>query len=174
MSSTRSRRQFLTQTTLSLLAAATPPLAEAQNPPATQTPGMPPAFGTAPAAGPEVTAATFAEAEKLVQAPLTEADRALAAGNWRNAMAPLYERRTGPRKLPIPSAIQPYSTVHSILPGQPSGPTVNKFVRSTADPGSVPASDHEIAFSPVTKLSRWIETRKLTSERLTKIYVERI
>jgi Asp-tRNA(Asn)/Glu-tRNA(Gln) amidotransferase A subunit family amidase len=173
MSSTKSRRQFLTQTTLTLLAAATP-LAEAQNPPATQTPGMPPAFGTAPAAGPEVTPTDFAGAEKLLQAPLTEADRAQAAGNWRNAMAPLYERRTGPRKLTIPSAIQPYATVHSVLPGQPSGPSVNKFIRSTTDPGPLPSSDHEIAFSPVTKLSRWIETRKLTSERLTKIYLDRI
>jgi Asp-tRNA(Asn)/Glu-tRNA(Gln) amidotransferase A subunit family amidase len=173
MSSTKSRRQFLTQTTLALLAASTP-LAEAQNPPATQTPGMPPAFGTAPAAGPEVAPADFAGAEKLVQAPLTETDRAQAAGNWRNAMAPLYERRTGPRKLPIPSAVQPYSTVHSVLPGQTSGPTANKFIRSTTDPGPLPSSDHEIAFAPVTKLSRWIETRKLTSERLTKIYLDRI
>jgi Asp-tRNA(Asn)/Glu-tRNA(Gln) amidotransferase A subunit family amidase len=174
MSSTKSRRQFLTQTTLTLLAAAAPPLAEAQNPPAAQTPGMPPAFGTAPAAGPEVTTADFAGAEKLLQAPLTEADRAQAASNWRNAMAPLYERRTGPHKLSIPSAIQPYSTVHSVLPGQASGPVVNKFVRSATDPGPLPASDHEIAFSSVTKLSRWIETRKLTSERLTKIYLDRI
>ena len=119
MSYSKSRRQFLAQTTLTLLAAATPPLAEAQNPPATETPGMPPAFGTAPAAGPEVTPADFAGAEKLLQAPLTEADRAQAASNWRNAMAPLYERRTGPHKLAIPSAIQPYSTVHS----DPAWPT---------------------------------------------------
>ena len=87
MSSTKSRRQFLAQTTLTLLAAAAPPLAEAQNPPTTQTPGMPPAFGTAPAAGPEVTPADFSGAEKLLQAPLTEADRAQAASNWRNASA---------------------------------------------------------------------------------------
>ena len=175
MSSKKSRRQFLAQSSLTLLAAAAvPSLTEAQNPPANSTPGMPPAFGTAPAAGPEVTTSDFAGAEKLLQAPLTEADRAQAAGNWRNAMAPLYERRTGPRKLPIPSTIQPYSTIHSILPGQPTGPAANKFIRSTTDPGPLPASDHEIAFSSVTRLSRWIETRKLTSERLTKIYLDRI
>ena len=39
---------------------------------------------------------------------------------------------------------------------------------------STPASDDEIAFAPVTRLSRWIETRKLTSERLTNIYLARI
>jgi len=173
MSNARSRRQFLTQTTLALLAAAASE-APAQGPPPTSTPGAPPAFGTAPAVGPEVTPATFVEAEKLVQSPLTTRDRAQAAANWRNAMAPLYERRTGPRKISIPESIQPFSTVHSVIPGQSSGPTIDRFIRSTADPGPLPSSDREIAFAPVTRLSRWIETRKLTSERLTRIYLDRI
>ena len=38
----------------------------------------------------------------------------------------------------------------------------------------MPSNEDEIAFAPVTKLSRWIETRKLTSERLTEIYLSRI
>ena len=37
-----------------------------------------------------------------------------------------------------------------------------------------PPSDDDIAFAPVTQLSRWIEQRKLTSERLTNIYLQRI
>ncbi len=171
---TRSRRQFLTQTTLTLLGAA---IADAQAPTTSSTPGAPPAFGTAPAAGPEVTPSDFAGAEKLIQAPLTEADRAQAAGNWRNAMAPLYERRVGPRKVAIPTPTAPYSTIHSILPGQPSGPAQDRqdrFIRTSATPANLPATDEAIAFSPVTHLSRWIETRKLTSERLTRIYLKRI
>ena len=143
-------------------------------PPPSSTPGAPPAFGTAPAVGPEVTSATFAEAEKLVRVPLTEADRAQAASNWRNAMAQLYERRTGPRKIAIPNEIQPYSMVRSVLPGQPSGPNGNRFIRSVADPGPVPSSDREIAYAPVARLARWIESRKLSSERLTRIYLDRI
>ena len=39
---------------------------------------------------------------------------------------------------------------------------------------ALPASDADIAYAPVTQLSRWIATRKLTSERLTKIYLDRI
>ena len=46
-------------------------------------PGMPPAFGTGPVVGPEVTPNTIAEAEKLVQVEYTPAERAEAAGNWR-------------------------------------------------------------------------------------------
>lgn len=173
--SARSRRQFLTQTALSMLGIVSGTSdAGAQGPPPSSTPGAPPAFGTAPAVGPEVTAATFAEGEKLVQVPLTAADRAQAASNWRNAMAQLYERRTGPRKVAIPNEIQPFSIVRSVLPGQPSGPNGNHFIRSTPDAVPVPLSDQEIAFAPVARLARWIETRKLSSERLTHIYLERI
>src|SRR5207253_10685557 len=35
-------------------------------------------------------------------------------------------------------------------------------------------SDDTIAIAPVTQLSRWIESRKLTSERLTNIYLNRV
>ena len=166
----KSRREFLTQSTLALLASAS---ATAQTPSTPSTPGAPPAFGTSPAIGPEVSAATFAEAEKLVQFPLTEKDRAEAAGNWRSAMAPLYERRVGPRKVPISYAIAPYSTVHSVLPGQPSGPARDLFTPSKSE-APLPSTDEAIAFAPVHQLSRWIETRKLTSTRLTQIYLDRI
>src|SRR5271154_395906 len=168
----KSRREFLTQSTLTLL-ASTAASALAQNPATTTTPGAPPAFGTAPAVGPEVTAATFAEAEKLIQFPLTEKDRAQAAGNWRQAMAPLYERRTGPRKVAIPDTIAPYSRWDCTLPGMNPGPASNEFIRTKFD-APLPATDEAIAFAPVHHLSRWIETRKLTSERLTNIYLKRI
>jgi Asp-tRNA(Asn)/Glu-tRNA(Gln) amidotransferase A subunit family amidase len=138
------------------------------------TPGAPPAFGTAPAAGPEVSAATFAEAEKLVQAPLTDHDRALAAGNWRQAMAQLCERRTGPKTVKIEATVAPFSMVNPALPGHAPGPAADVFVRSAGPVPELPHSDAEIAFAPVTVLSRWIETRKLTSERLAAIYLERI
>ncbi len=39
---------------------------------------------------------------------------------------------------------------------------------------SLPTNDADIAFAPLTSLSRWIETKKLTSTRLTNIYLERI
>ncbi len=54
------------------------------------------------------------------------------------------------------------------------GPEHDRFVRSTTEAGELPAKDEDIAFAPVWKLSRWIETKKITSERLTKIYLERL
>src|SRR5205823_8537761 len=38
----------------------------------------------------------------------------------------------------------------------------------------LPMNDADIAYAPVTQLARWIETRKLTSTRLTHIYLDRI
>src|SRR6185312_10159123 len=112
--------------------------------------------------------------EKLVQVELTAAERAEAAGNWRSAMAPLYERRTGPRKIELESTLAPYSRWNPVLPGESSGPPQQRFVSSHLDPGPLPGSEEDIAFAPVTRLSRWIETRKLTSERLTQLYLDRL
>src|SRR5215469_1461838 len=181
----RSRRAFL----LSSAAAAVlgPAAARSQqgasqqaapgNPPPKppeQPPGSPPAFGTSPAVGPEVSPATFAEAEKLVQVELTPGERAAAAGNWRNSMAAVYERRTGPRKVALESTLAPYSQWNPVLPGHGPLPGADRFVRSDRDPGPVPASDAAIACAPLWKVARWIERRQLTSERLTHIYVSRI
>lgn len=170
----KSRREFLTQTTLSLLGATVATTSLAQNGSPNMPPGAPTTFGAAPPVGPEVSASTFAEAEKLVQIELTPADRAQAAGNWRTSMAPYYERRIGPRKVSIEATTAPWSRWDSTLPGMTSGPSRNEFLRSHVDPGVLPSSDEQIAFAPLTKLSRWIETRKLTSERLTNIYLARI
>ncbi|HXM98355.1 MAG TPA: amidase [Candidatus Dormibacteraeota bacterium] len=167
----QSRREFLADTSLGLLGVAFP--TGTQNP-ADLPPGAPPAFGTAPAVGPEVSRQTFVEAEKLVQVELTPKELEVAASSWRNNMAALYERRTGPRKIALEPALAPYSAWNPVLPGRKAGPDRDRFVRSKTDPGPLPANDADIAFAPLTKLSRWIETRKLTSTRLTQIYLERL
>ena len=148
--------------------------AQAQNPTDNTTPGAPPAFGTAPAVGPEISAGTIAEAEKLVQVQMTDAHRAQAAENWRNSLAPLYERRTGPKKTSLEDGVAPATTWNPSLPGHKTGPSSDQFARSKADPGPLPSNEEDIAFAPVTHLSRWIEQRKITSERLTQIYLGRL
>jgi Asp-tRNA(Asn)/Glu-tRNA(Gln) amidotransferase A subunit family amidase len=117
---------------------------------------------------------TFAEAEKLVQFPLTDSERAMAAGTWRRTLASVYERRSGPRKLALESSWAPATGWDPLLPGITAGAQHDRFVRSKSDATALPSSDEDIAFAPVTKLSRWIETRQLTSERLTRIYLERL
>ena len=172
----KSRREFLTTTAASAAALVTGVHADAQTPPPASTPaaGTPPAFGTAPAVGPEVTAATIAEAEKLVRVELTPKERAQLAGNWRQAMAPAMERRTGPKKVAFEPSLAPASQWNPVLPGTSAGPARDRFLRGKADPGPVPKREDDIAFAPVTALSRWVESKALTSERLTRLYLDRL
>src|SRR5712691_3790427 len=171
------RRQFLITAPLGLLGAAVACRGEQKSavvstPPA--TPGAPPTFGTGPVSGPPVSPSTFAEAEKLAQMTMSAAEREMAAASWRQSMAPLLERRVGPRKIALEPHIAPATRWDPVLPGESSGPTRDTFVRSNSEAVPLPANDADIAFSPVTHLSRWIEQKKLTSERLTGIYLHRI
>src|SRR5690348_9253172 len=133
---------------LGLLGAAVSLDAETQQP-SQLPPGAPPAFGAGPAVGPEVSPATFAEAEKLVQVNLTPADRARAAESWRVNLASLYERRTGPRTIALEPTLAPFSRYHSVLPSQSGGPRRDQFIRTKSEPGPLPANDADIAFAPV-------------------------
>jgi len=136
--------------------------------------GSPGAFGAGPPVGPEVSATTFAEAEKLVQFSLTDAERAQAAASWRRTLAGLYERRVGPRKLALESTLAPASRWDPMLPGIKSGPASDHFVRSSATPAPLPSNDEDIAFATITQLSHWIEKRQLSAERLARIYLARL
>jgi len=171
-----SRREFVALGSLGLLGTAIP--AQAAQTPDQQSqslpPGAPTAFGTAPAVGPEASPATFREAEKLVQVEMTDADLAEAASNWRMQMAPLYERRTGPRKLALEPTLAPATQWNPSLPRIVTGKaSTSHFVRSADRHATLPASEDDIAFATVAQLSRWIESRALTSERLTEIYIRR-
>src|SRR4051812_32767077 len=98
------RRQFLIRAPLGFLVGAAACKADAPGSAthtAAATPGAPPTFGTGAGSGPDVTAVTFAEAEKLMQVTMTAAEREQAAASWRTSMAPYLERRTGPRKVAI-------------------------------------------------------------------------
>jgi Asp-tRNA(Asn)/Glu-tRNA(Gln) amidotransferase A subunit family amidase len=179
------RRDFLIKAPLGLFAATAAVRAAGQTvPPASATPtapaGAPPTFGAAPAAGPEVSAATFEQAEKLQQLHYSPAQRKQMARSWRVSMAGLPERRTGPKTVALEASVAPASVWRPVLPGMPAPPQAGgsggpgRFVRSGGLTEPLPGRDADIAFAPVTSLSRWIAAGSLTSERLTRIYLERI
>ena len=175
----RSRREFLAKGSMGLVGAAMAAKAAGAQAaaPLQATPGAPTAFGTAPAVGPEVGVETFAQAEKLVQVEMSAKDLAEAAGNWRESMAALYERRVGPRKMAIGYGEVPATVWNPMMPKvQGVAATVGEssFVRDAGKGAPLPSSDEDIAFAPVAQLSRWIETKQISSERLTKIYLERL
>lgn len=169
-----SRREFI-GIGASLVVA---PLARAAEPASAEQPsepGVPPAFGTGTPQGPAVNAETFRAAERLARVEMTEADLAQAASNWREGIAAVYERRTGPRRVSIPESVGPWSLhnplPHASAPGRSRGVT---FRRSSTPGGPLPGSDKAVAYAPLWKLSGWIQSRQLSSERLTGIYLDRI
>ena len=170
------RRQFLITAPLGIIGAVAACRGEQKDAPRALAPppGAPPTFGTAPGAGPAVSAGTFAEAEKLTQVTMTAAERDMAAKSWRSSMGALLERRTGPRRVTLDASVAPATQWNPALGAASSVAVRDRFVRSTYDGAPLPATDDAIAFATVTQLSRWIEARKLTSERLTGIYLARI
>lgn len=173
----RSRREFLAQSSMGLIGvvvAGEAEVLEGQTPQTPTTPGAPPAFGTAAPVGPEVSAATFVEAEKLVQVTMSPEHRAQAAGNWRESMAAVYERRTGPRKVEIEYGDVPATVWNPRLPGEELAINQVEITDSLTFHPPLPKNDEDIAFAPVTSLSAWILDKQITSERLTQIYLERL
>lgn len=174
----RTRRSFLAHTALAAAGAVTAQAQVPQTAPTKPTEGAPPVFGTAPAAGPVVTPADFQHAEKLAQVELSAAERTEAASNWRNSMAALLERRTGPRKLAIDAADVPATTWNPSM----AHPAVlaSKASLDEAEPifstvtAALPTDEAAIAFAPVTHLAHWIQSKQITSERLTGIYLARL
>ncbi|HEX3084524.1 MAG TPA: hypothetical protein VHP99_08395, partial [Pyrinomonadaceae bacterium] len=171
------RRQFLITAPMAVLVTATAcrqqtPTTNSQS--TSTTAGAPPTFGTGAGAGPPVTPETFAEAEKLMQVTMTPAERQQAAETWRTSLAQYLERRTGPRKVSLVATDLPATIWNPMLPGMTSQPARDQFVRSKDEGAPLPSSDDDIAFATVTQLSRWIESKKLSSERLTNIYLSRI
>jgi Asp-tRNA(Asn)/Glu-tRNA(Gln) amidotransferase A subunit family amidase len=171
------RRQFLIQAPLAVLVGSAACRSEqpgANSSPTQATAGAPPTFGTGAGSGPAVTPTTFAEAEKLMQISMTQAEQEQAAASWRQSMAQYLERRTGPRRVALADTDAPATIWNPVLPGITVRPVRDRFVRSSAGAAALPSADDAIAYAPVTQLSRWIESRQLTSTRLTNIYLARI
>jgi hypothetical protein len=148
------RRQFLITAPLGLMGAASAcrrqEPGDAQSAATQQTPGAPVAFGTARPTGPEVTAATFAEAERLVQVSYTDADRAtmVAAGGAA------CHRCSNAGRAADGAAFR------HLAPGMVWNPCFQRCSgcarASCLRPGAeaLPSNDDDIAFAPVAALSR--------------------
>lgn len=173
----KTRREFLAHAPLGLLGAvvATRTMAQTGEPTVpTVPPGSPAAFNTAPPVGPQLTSATFAEAEKLQQVVMTDTQRAMAVRSWPTSMAGLLERRTGPNRIALADSLAPATVWQPVLGGQSAGPAHDRFMPAPVTATPLPGRDEDIAFASVAQLAHWIKSRQLTSTRLTRIYLDRL
>lgn len=113
-----------------------------------------------------ITQESVAAAERLAAIALDDDER--------NQVIPVLERAArqyrGRRKVDFPNSLSPVLTFRVSSPLLPAEPS------QRVDPESLPlpSDEQDIAFAPVTALSRWIASGRLTSERLTRIYLDRL
>jgi Asp-tRNA(Asn)/Glu-tRNA(Gln) amidotransferase A subunit family amidase len=147
------RRRFFS--TLLAAGAATPALAQ-------QTPATPP----------RIDRLRLDAAESLFGVDFTEAEEQMALASV-NRNLDSYEQL---RKLTVPLDTEPAITFRPYLPGQrPAGPSTPgaklRFTRPVVPSNLKP---EEIAFLPVTALATLIESKRITSTELTRIYLDRL
>jgi hypothetical protein len=119
---------------------------------------------------PMITAAILQEAENLAGVTLTEAQRTLILEGVNQNL----DFIDALRKVPLDNAVPPALHFSPILPGM-------KFNTQAAPPrwgpvGVVRKPEHleEIAFWPVTRIARLVESRQVSSVELTRMYLHRL
>ena len=125
--------------------------------------------GTPTAALRGISAATLEAAEKVALVTDTPQERALVL----KALGPHLEGVRARRKLTLPNSLAPAEVFDPLMPGTPL-PRATRLVRSKAGAAPPPTDDEALAFCSLSQLSRWLEHRQLTSERLTRVYLERL
>jgi Asp-tRNA(Asn)/Glu-tRNA(Gln) amidotransferase A subunit family amidase len=123
------------------------------------------------AAGEDINAATIAAAEEIAGLKFDDAERAMMLDGLKQQES----RIEALHKLPLRNSVSP-AIVFDPMPAGKSPPLYTKraMVRSPVAVRSLPASDDEIAFLPVTELSELIRRGKLKPTRLTGIYLARL
>ena len=159
MAKRSSRRSFLTSAGVAAAAGALPGTAGAGGSEQSEMPDEA-----------EITTATIAEAEKLAAVAFTAAEREAIRKEIGEQVARYGERRAQA----LPNALAPATVFDPRMTDPGVQASQRPIVRSERDQDPLPSSETDIAFAPVTALSRWIEQHELTSMRLTQIYLDRL
>lgn len=126
----------------------------------------------APTAQPsaDISAATIAEAEKLHAVTYSDEEREQLLQSIGGQVAGVRQLREVPRDL----GLQPAITFDPRLPGVSYPAQDDRTELSAAEPGPLPEDETDIAYASVREQAHWIRTGRITSRRLTRIYLNRI
>lgn len=119
---------------------------------------------------PEISPEDIAAAEKLFGVAYRADQRALLG----ETIAAQLERSLLLRRVDLPNNLPPATSFDPWLGADPPRRGRSRFKRTRFRAGRLPGNDEDIAFAPVTALSVWIRNRRLTSTRLTEIYLARL
>ena len=118
----------------------------------------------------EITEEDLKIAEKIIGLNFSDEDRKMIIRGV-NSRKKGYEEL---RSLEIDNSIAPALNFSPLTPNMTVKPEKNSFKYSQPKSFKAPASETDLAFLPVTHLSRLIKTRQISSVDLTKIYLERL
>ena len=118
---------------------------------------------------PSLSVDTIAAAEQLMGLHYTVQERQQMLDNLAGQITSAVQRRAVPLANSVPMAMR----FDPRLPGF-AMPHAADALRLTKPDPAFPTLNDDIAFAPITELAAWIKGGRLTSRRLTQIYLDRI
>ena len=119
----------------------------------------------------EITPEMVKKAEWISGLELSDEERNATASSLQRKLAGLAELR----QLPITNDVAPAFTFRTIAPAPTQPQKIDRTPEVISNPDTKrPATDEEIAFLPVSALSRLIKNREVSSVELTKLYLSRL
>ena len=117
----------------------------------------------------DITLETIAAAEQMMGVFYTVQERQQMLDNLEGQITSALQRRAVSLANSVPMAMR----FDPRLPGFVM-PHQTDVLRLSGETAPLPEQEEDIAYAPVTNLATWIKSGKLTSRRLTQIYLDRI
>jgi len=121
-------------------------------------------------AGEEITSESVAKAAELAGLEFDDDERAMMVAGLTQQEKQLITLHG----ITLTNDVVPAVHFTPVPPGTTLATGGHPIVRSTVAPRAVPASHAELAFLPVTELSALVRRRKVTSEQLTRLSLDRL
>jgi hypothetical protein len=117
-----------------------------------------------------ITRETVAEAEKLIGLEFSDSKMDMMVGGLKNQLSDFEAMR----KFPLSNSVLPAMQFNPIPVGMKIDTKHKKFKMSPAGKVKLPENMDDLAFYSVRQLGELIKTRQITSEKLTRFYLERL
>ncbi|HWB20607.1 MAG TPA: amidase [Phycisphaerales bacterium] len=164
-----SRRDFILSSAVALTTLHIAAAQQTQSSSAAPSPDIGPQPDSA--SGPAIDPHIIEDAERLAGITFTPAERQMMSHTIAEQVQMIRSRQ---KVSAFPNSLSPMFTFDPRLPGMSFSKPEFAPEWSQKDPGPIPTDDVDIAFAPLTSLSYWLRTRQISSERLTRIYLDRL
>lgn len=120
--------------------------------------------------GKKLSTKDIADAEKIIGLNFTQKERKMMLDNLKRNLSSY----KGLIKIDLQNYVPPALQFNPVVPGMSFEKEQKSIIFSADLDIQVPENFEDLAFFPVTALSQLIKTRKITSTKLTELYLERL